>query len=102
MKHIRTRLSLITKGDANPIEDFYPVSCENIIGKVVFYSYPLGVFMGVMSNPIVFITCIIIPMAALLIYSVIKTYLAAKEIAMRQEEERVGAALERIKEKQEK
>lgn len=55
----------ITKGDANNTDDNVPLTKENIIGKVVCHSYPLGNFYMKYSTPI-FIGCVIIIVAVII------------------------------------
>ena len=51
-----------TKGDANVIADKVPVYASNLIGKVVLVSHALGVFVRLISNPLVFAAIIVIPL----------------------------------------
>ncbi len=51
-----------TKGDANMIADKVPVKASNLIGKVVFVSKGLGKFIRLISNPLVFVAVIAVPL----------------------------------------
>ena len=44
----------ITKGTANLLEDAYPVYSENIIGKVVWWSLPIGKLIGFTQTSFVY------------------------------------------------
>ena len=90
-----------TKGDANMVPDEYPVSGNEIIGVVIFTSPFLGVLVRLLSNPIVFIPVILVPLLALLILNMVKTVKLAKLAAKEAEEKEIAeikAELERRKE----
>ena len=90
---------IYTKGDANNIEDRYPVHEEDLIGRVTFVSQRLGKFVRVVSNPIVFIPLIIIPLVFLLIRSIYDGIVSAKKLAKEEEEAAVREALAQLREK---
>lgn len=58
-------LSFVTKGDANPAADYYPVIPENVVGKVVFHSRILGLIAGFAGNKLGFLLLVLIPLAAI-------------------------------------
>ena len=90
---------IYTKGDANNIEDHYAAHEEDVIGKVVYSSEKIGNFVRLVSNPVVFIPLIIIPLAIMLIRSMYDGIVAAKKLAKEEEEAAVREALAELREK---
>ena len=64
------QLQLTTKGDNNPVEDKYFVYENNYIGKVVFISHLLGVFIRLISNPLIFGIFIVIPLILIIVVNI--------------------------------
>ena len=93
------RQLIITKGDANNVEDRYPTQAEDLIGKVVFSSLFLGKLVKLISNPLVFIPLILIPLVLMLLRSVYDGIVAAKKLAKEEEEAAVREALAALREK---
>lgn len=90
-----------TKGDANNIVDAYEVESQYLIGKVVFVSLLLGKAARLVSNPLVFVPVILIPLGVILIGNMAGTISLAKKIAKEEEEEAVKEAIREIREKRE-
>ena len=88
-----------TKGDANNIEDHYAAHEEDVIGRVVFSSEKIGNFVRLVSNPVVFIPLIVIPLAIMLLRSLYDGVVAAKTLAKEEEEAAVREALAELREK---
>lgn len=88
-----------TKGDANQVVDQYPVSAEDLIGKVVFVSYPLGVAVHLLSNPLIFTPGILVPLFFILIYNISRTILLTRGLVQEEEESAVREAVEAIRRK---
>lgn len=64
--------TFVTKGDnskTNPVPDSTPVAKEDIVGKYVMTLVVTGAILGFMSSPAGFLTCIIVPMLAIVIVS---------------------------------
>ena len=78
-----------TKGDANVVPDEYPVSGPDLIGVVVFSSYFMGRLVHLLSNPLVFIPVIMVPLLALLTLNMVKTVKLAKLAAKEEEEKQI-------------
>lgn len=89
-----------TKGDANQIADKYIVTSNELIGKVIFTSHPLGIFVRLLANPLVFIPVILIPLFVILLSNLIRTVRLAQKMAKEEEEAAVREALEEIRKKQ--
>ncbi len=83
-------ITFTTKGDANNIEDRYPVSARDMIGVVVFTSHALGVFVRLTSNPLIFLPLIVVPLFAILISNLVHSVKLTKKLMEEAEE----AALE--------
>lgn len=85
-----------TKGDANVIPDEYPVSAHDLIGVVVFSSYFMGRLVRLLSNPLVFIPVIMVPLLALLTLNMVKTVKLAKIAAKEEEEKQIKEIKEEL------
>ena len=72
---------MITRGDANPMEDSYPVLREDVIGVVVFSSLFLGKTALFTEHPLVFFPFLVLPIVVMLISNLLSTIQAAKELA---------------------
>ena len=94
------RIQFFTKGDANIIEDVYPVEASLLVGRVVFQSYGLGKTVSLLSNPLVFGIIILLPLLIILLMNLYRAVRIAADIAKKEEEEAVRKALEEIKAKQ--
>lgn len=88
-----------TKGDANQIADKYIVTSDDLIGKVIFTSHPLGLFVRLLANPLIFIPVILLPLFIILLSNLIRTVRLAKQMAKEEEEAAVREALEEIRKK---
>ena len=85
-----------TKGDANLIPDEYRTSGNDIIGVVVFSSYFLGLLIRLLSNPLVFIPIIMVPLLLILVLNMVKTIRLAKAAAQEEEEKQIQAVKEEL------
>ena len=94
------RIQFITKGDANVIEDTYPVDASALVGRAVFKSYGLGRVVSLLANPLVFGIIILLPLVIILVMNLCRAVRIAADIAKKEEEEAVRKALEEIKAKQ--
>ena len=94
------RIQFITKGDANVIEDTYPVDASALVGRAVFKSYCLGRVVSLLANPLVFGIIILLPLLIILLMNLYRAVRIAADIAKKEEEEAVRKALEEIKAKQ--
>ena len=92
----------ITKGDANNTVDAYDVESQYLIGKVVFSSLILGKVTRLVSNPLVFIPVILVPLGMILIGNMVGTISLARKIAKEEEEQAVKEAIREIRVKREK
>lgn len=90
-------LSFTTKGDANHGPDRYGVASKDLIGKVVYVSPVIGKAVRLLSNPLLFIPLVVLPLLLILVGNLIKTIKVARGIAREEEEAAVREALEEIK-----
>ncbi len=88
-----------TKGDANLIPDEYPTSGHDVIGVVVFTSLFLGKLVHLLSNPLVFVPIIMVPLLLLLILNLVKTFRLAKLAAKEEEEKQLQAVKEALEQR---
>lgn len=93
--------SFVTKGDANQLEDKYVTSSEDLIGKVVFVSHGMGIMVHLLSNPLIFIPVIVLPMFVILIYNLSRTIRLTRNIVKEEEEAAVREAVEAIRKSRE-
>lgn len=91
-----------TKGDANNVVDAYTVDSEYLIGKVIGSSFVLGKLARLVSNPLVFIPIILLPLAIILLTNLVRTISLAKKIAKDEEEAAVKEAIQQIREQRNK
>lgn len=91
-----------TQGDANNTPDQYGTDSRALIGKVVASSLVLGKLARLVSNPLVFIPVILIPLAVILISNMVQTVRLAGKIARDEEEAAVREAIREIQEKRQK
>lgn len=94
-------LQFYTKGDANYVEDAYPVSSDMLVGKVVFVSGALGRLVTLLSNPLVFAVAIFLPLLIILLWNLWHTIRIALDAAKKEEAEAVRQALEARKDNKE-
>lgn len=87
-----------TKGDANNVIDSYTVDSEYLVGKVIGSSYLLGKLARLVSNPLIFIPIILLPLAVILITNLVRTISLARKIAKDEEEAAVKEAIQQIRE----
>lgn len=97
-----TEWKYTTKGDANNVPDQYGTDSEALIGKVVASSLLLGKLARLVSNPLIFIPVILIPLAVILISNMISTVKLAGKIARDEEEAAVREAIRQIQEQKQK
>ncbi len=86
-----------TEGDANLIEDAYPVDERDVIGVVVFSSLFLGRLIKLLSNPLVFVPLILVPLVVILILNMVKTVRLTKTAVRAEEEQAVREILEAVR-----
>ena len=88
-----------TKGDANVLEDAYPVPADRVVGKAVHVSAGWGKAVAVLSNPLVFGTVILVPLLGILLWNLFRAVKIAKDLARQEEETAIRQALEEIRQK---
>lgn len=89
--------SFKTKGDGNNAADPYEADGDYLLGKVVASSLFLGKLVRLVSNPLIFIPVIIIPLAVMLIANVVRTISYARKLAREEEEAAVQEAVKEIR-----
>lgn len=91
--------NFVTRGDANQIDDRYLTSEEDVIGEVVFVSHPLGVLVRLLSNPLIFIPLVALPLLVILLFNLSRTVRLTKNMMREEEEAAVREALETLRRK---
>ena len=89
--------NFVTKGDANQLEDKYVTSSKDLIGKVVYVSHVMGIIVHLLSNPLIFIPVIVLPMFVILVYNLACTIRVTRNIVKEEEEAAVREAVEAIR-----
>ena len=87
-----------TKGDGNNIADPYNVKSEYLIGKVIWSSILLGKISRLVSNPLIFIPVILVPLAVILLTNFVQTITLARKIAKEEEEAAIREAVQQLRE----
>ena len=90
-----------TKGDGNNVEDPYDVKSEYLVGKVIWSSVILGKISRLVSNPLIFIPVILVPLAVILLSNFFQTISLARKIAKEEEEAAIRVAVEQFRKKKE-
>ena len=90
-----------TKGDGNNVEDPYDVKSEYLVGKVIWSSVILGKISRLVSNPLIFIPVILVPLAVILLSNFFQTISLARKIAKEEEEAAIREAVEQFRKKKE-
>lgn len=88
-----------TKGDANHIVDNYPPNEKDLIGVVIFSSGLLGVFIRLLSNPVIFLPLVLLPLLILIIMNLVRAVRSTREIMRQEEEAAVREAIEAARRK---
>lgn len=88
-----------TKGDANHITDNYPPNEKDLIGVVIFSSGLLGVFIRLLSNPVIFLPLVLLPLLILIIMNLVRAVRSTREIMRQEEEAAVREAIEAARRK---
>ncbi|MCQ2553007.1 MAG: signal peptidase I [Clostridia bacterium] len=89
-----------TKGDNNVIADKYKVTADKLIGKVIFISYFIGLFIRLMSNPLCFGAVIIIPLAIIFALNIRDLFKVAKAYEEAELKDELKTVIEEKKRKQ--
>ena len=74
-------LQFTTKGDANMIEDQYPVDESRVVGKVIFVSAQFGKLLRLISNPLVFGLAVLVPLVLILVGNLVSALKSAARLA---------------------
>lgn len=90
-----------TKGDGNNVEDPYDVKSEYLVGKVIWSSVILGKISRLVSNPLIFIPVILVPLAVILLSNFFQTISLGRKIAKEEEEAAIREAVEQFRKKKE-
>jgi signal peptidase I len=95
------QLYFTTKGDANNVADQYITQESDLVGRVVFVSAFLGIAVRLLSNPLIFVPVILLPLVIILVLNLRQTVSLAKKLAKEEEEQAIREALAKLREKQE-
>lgn len=90
-----------TRGDGNNVEDPYPVESGQLVGKVIWSSVILGKIARLVSNPLIFIPVILVPLAIILLGNFFQTIALARKIAKEEEEKAIREAIEQLRKSRE-
>lgn len=90
-----------TKGDANSIVDAYPVTEDQLIGKVIYTNQTLGKLSRLISNPLVYFPLIVGPLVLIAVVSFAGIITSAREIMREEEDELIRKAIEDVRRRHE-
>ena len=82
--------------------DPYEVKSGDLIGKVIYDSFPFGKLSRLTANPLIFIPLILLPLVVILVTNLVRTISLAGKIAKEEEERAVKEAIQSIRDKQQK
>jgi signal peptidase len=102
VSQVGEKYTFVTRGDANNVDDSYQTEQSDVIGQVVFVSCFLGALVRLLSNPLIFIPIILLPLVMMLVRNLWNTISLARIIAKQEEEEAIRQAVEEIRKRQEK
>ncbi|MDD6614912.1 MAG: signal peptidase I [Lachnospiraceae bacterium] len=88
-----------TKGDANALPDRYPALGQNLVGKVIFTSYPLGMAVNCLSSPVGFVLLVILPLLWIFASNLIRMFASARKLMKGEQEAAVREAVEEVRRK---
>ena len=86
-------LEFITKGDANDVNDPYPVPGENLVGKVAMFVPYLGFLMGFGQSKKGLLVLVVIPGVLLIINESFKLYKSISKMKEEKDSGKVGQAV---------
>lgn len=75
-----SNLQFVTKGDANESEDPQLVPASQVVGKVLCVSPAFGKAVGLLSAPLIFGTVILVPLAFMLVASLLGDLRRARRV----------------------
>ena len=91
------KLVFQTQGDANNVPDIYGTDSEHLIGKVIWVSPILGRVLKLVSNPLIFVWCILVPLVIMIGSQILYTAKLTKKLMREEEEKAVREALEELR-----
>ena len=101
LKPLKNMEEMWAEGDGNNVEDPYDVKSEYLVGKVIWSSVILGKISRLVSNPLIFIPVILVPLAVILLSNFFQTISLARKIAKEEEEAAIREAVEQFRKKKE-
>lgn len=87
-----------TQGDANDLVDQTEVQTIDLVGKIVGSSYIVGRAVRLISNPIIFLLLIAIPLLLIFLVNLLHVIRTARKLAEEEEEKAYQEIIEVIKE----
>ena len=92
------RITFTTRGDANNADDLYRTDSRAVIGVVIGSSLILGKLSRLVSNPLIFVPFILLPLVIMMIRSLIQAIRSARTLAKEEEKAMISKALEEYRE----
>ena len=92
------RITFTTRGDANNADDLYRTDSRAVIGVVIGSSLILGKLSRLVSNPLIFVPFILLPLVIMIIRSLIQAIRSARTLAKEEEKAMISKALEEYRE----
>lgn len=93
-----SRITFTTRGDANNADDLYRTDSRAVIGVVIGSSLILGKLSRLVSNPLIFVPFILLPLVIMMIRSLIQAIRSARTLAKEEEKAMISKALEEYRE----
>ena len=86
-----------TQGDANELVDKTNVQEADLVGKVIGSSYLAGRVVRLISNPIIFLLLIVVPLLIIFLVNLIQVIKTARKLADEEEEQAYQEMIELMK-----
>lgn len=93
-----SKIAFTTRGDANNADDLYRTDSRAVIGVVIGSSLILGKLSRLVSNPLIFVPFILLPLVIMMIRSLIQAIRSARTLAKEEEKAMISKALEEYRE----
>lgn len=93
-----SKITFTTRGDANNADDLYRTDSRAVLGVVFGSSLILGKLSRLVSNPLIFVPFILLPLVIMMIRSLIQAIRSARTLAKEEEKAMINKALKEYRE----
>lgn len=93
-----SKITFTTRGDANNADDLYRTDSRAVLGVVFGSSLILGKLSRLVSNPLIFVPFILLPLVIMMIRSFVQAIRSARTLAKEEEKAMINKALKEYRE----